>query len=166
MNFSDNLTLTLMRDGVRYVGMTPSRLREAGVPDAAILDSLKDALAARVDEEAERLRGRVMTSGAGQAMEYQETQAQAFAALQAPATATSVLFPMLAASIGLDVDPKTGVPAEDVLGVARSVVAAYRRWQDAGAAIRAARLSAKAAIAAAATPEAALAVAPPWPALT
>ena len=64
---------------------------------------------------------------------------------------------MLAASIGVDVDPKTQAPATDVLGVARAIQAAYAGWLAAGSAIRGARLKGKAAIGAATTIEAAAA---------
>lgn len=153
--------------GFGYRGAGLDTLRGAGVPEAVLLAAYKADAQARVDAEAEALRARVMTSGAGQAMEYQEAATQAFAALDAaPETVTDDRFPMLAASVGIDVDPQTGAVAVDVLGVARSVKRAYLQWQGLGSAIRGARLTAKAAIAAAADIAAVDAVAPVWPSLS
>ncbi len=90
-------------------------------------------------------------------MEYQEAQAEAVAALAAGGTPAPSAYPMLAASIGLDVDPDTGSPAADVLGVARAVRQRYQAWVTLGAAIRGARLKGKADVAAALTVEAAAA---------
>ncbi|WP_066920178.1 hypothetical protein [Methylobacterium sp. CCH5-D2] len=121
----------------------------------ASLDSRKAALKAEIDAKAEALRSALITPGSGQAMEYQEAQAQASAALAAPQGASAALYPMLAASIGLDLDPETGAPATDVLGVARAIRVAFEGWLAAGAAIRRARLLGKAAVDAAETlPEA------------
>ncbi|BAQ50414.1 hypothetical protein [Methylobacterium aquaticum] len=142
---------------MRYRGATLAALRAAGLPEAAILAGVQARLRDLVDEAAEAARLRRITSGNGQAMEYAETQAQAVAALASPAAASAERFPMLAASIGLDVDPQTGAPAADVLGVARAVVAAYDAWVEVGGAIRRARLAGKAAIGATATVEAAAA---------
>ncbi|WP_018261364.1 hypothetical protein [Methylobacterium sp. WSM2598] len=140
-------------------------LRARGVPDAVIVPAVRAKLAALVDAKAEALRLALVTPGAGQAMEYQEVRAQAGAALASSGAVKASDYPMLAASIGIDIDPLTGAPATDVLGVARAARAAAAAWVEAGAAIRAARLAAKAAIAAAATPEAAVAAfeAATWP---
>lgn len=119
----------------------------------ATLFFLKRALLAEVDTRAETLRLAHVTPGAGQAMEYQETQAQAFAALAAAASGKGLAlddYPMLAATIGLDLDPSTGKVATDVLGVARSVQASYDAWLKIAAPIRRVRLAGKAAIAGAA----------------
>ncbi len=146
---------------------TPSDLISQGVPAAVVLPVVKAALKAEVDAQAEALRGLLITAGTGQAMEYQESQAQAFAALATPETATPERYKMLAATIGLDLDPTTGSPATDVLGVARSIKAAYDAWETAGAAIKRGRLSSKAAIDAAPDLDAAAAAfaAVEWPAL-
>jgi hypothetical protein len=166
VKFPAELRLSLDHEGQAYVNVPVGGLAALGMPAASLLDAYKAALGAEVDAAAERLRASVMTPGAGQAMEYQETQAQAFAALADAASASAEKFPMLSASVGLDIDPETGAACVDVLGAARSVVQAYRQWQEVGAQIRRVRLSAKAAIAAASTPEdAALAAAPVWPAL-
>lgn len=126
---------------------------------------LKAALAKQVDSDAERERLKLITPGSGQAMEYQEAYAQAQAALAAIGDVKASVYPMLAATIGVDFDPQTGKPATDVLGVARSVKAAYEAYLQAGAAIRGARLLAKAEIEAAADADLAQAVfaAIQWP---
>ena len=62
---------------------------------------------------------------------------------------------MLAATIGIDIDPETKAPATDILGVARGVVAAGDAWLAIGTRIRTARLKGKAAIEAADSIEAA-----------
>ncbi len=87
--------------------------------------------------------------------------------MKAPSSATAEKYPMLAATIGTDIDPETGAAATDILGVARSVQAARDAWLAIGSAIRGTRLKAKAAIDAAATVEAAQAAfdAVEWPAL-
>ena len=150
-----------------HSNMTLGDLRDAGVPSDVVLDLIKGHLKAAVDAKAEALRSSMTTPGTGQAMEYLEAQQQAFAALAAPAAATAEKYPMLAASVGIDTDPTTGQPAADILGVARSVHAAYGQWNAAGAAIRAARLAGKKAIDDATSDEAAAAAyaAIAWPSL-
>lgn len=133
----------------RIVAATLDQLREAGVSKAAILDAVKAACRAEIDRAAELARQAVLTPGIGQAMEYQEAQAQAQQALasaESGAKLDPAAFPMLAASIGIDVDPDTGNPAGDVMGVARAVQAAKRAWELYGAGIRAARLNGKATV--------------------
>ncbi|WP_345819942.1 hypothetical protein ABC766_27310 [Methylobacterium fujisawaense] len=124
----------------------------------AELAAMKADLKRRVDTAAEELRLSLITPGSGQAMEYQEAYAQAQAALAASGEIKPADYPMLAATIGVDFDPETGKPAVDVLGVARSVKAAYEAFLVAGAAIRGARLLAKAEIDAAADADHAQAV--------
>lgn len=131
------------------------------------LVALKADLKARVDAEAEALRLTLITAGSGQAMEYQEAYAQAQAALAVAGTVKASDYPMLAATIGVDIDPDSGKPAADALGVARSVKAAYEAFLKVGASIRGARLLAKAEIDAAPDADLAHAVvaAIKWPAL-
>lgn len=157
----------LVYQGVNFVDMTLGSLRDAGVPEAVLLVLVKGRLKGAVDAKAEALRSSITTPGTGQAMEYQEAQTQAAAALKASASATAEKYPMLAASVGIDFDPQTAAPAADVVGVARAVMAAYEAWQAIGAEIRRVRLSGKAAIDAALTDEeAAVAYAAvTWPAL-
>ena len=167
MNYATARIAAVEHGGRYFYQCTPAELRAQGVPDAAFLPVVKAALRAEVDTQAEALRGLLITAGTGQAMEYQESQAQAFAALATPEPATAERYKMLAATIGLDVDPTTGAPATDVLGVARSIKAAYDAWETVGAAIKRARLSGKAAIDAATDLETAAAAfaAVEWPAL-
>lgn len=124
------------------------------------LGALKARLKTQVDADAEALRLTLITPGSAQAMEYQEAYAEAVqvdAAVKANANATfdPAAFPMLAASLGYDLDPETGKATTDIPGEARAVLAAYDAYQKAGAAIRATRLKGKAAIDAAATAPAA-----------
>ncbi|MFB0491937.1 hypothetical protein ABIE45_004523 [Methylobacterium sp. OAE515] len=141
----------------------------APLVDAPVdLPAFKAGLKAQIDAAAEALRLTLITPGSGQAMEYQEAYAQARAALQATGDVNASDYPMLAVTIGVDIDPQTKKPATDVLGVARSVKAAYEAYLQAGAAIRGARLLAKAEIEAAADAELAQAVfaAIKWPTFT
>lgn len=116
-------------------------------PAAVQLDlgAVKTALRAQVDADAAAARLKYITAGAGQAMEYQAvtTEAERIAGDQAPVLAD---YPMLAASIGIDLDPQTGAPATDLQGAARSVMAAAAQWSAVGAEIRRVRLAAKDAI--------------------
>lgn len=141
--------------GLSYRSLTLDELRARGVPADEVLGVLKRYLKSAVDATAEALRSSIATAGAGQAMEYQEAASQAAAALKAPSSATAAKYPMLAATIGVDMDPNTGAPAQDVLGVARAVDGAYEQWGAAGAAIRGIRLAGKKAIDDAETEEAA-----------
>ncbi|MCJ2053982.1 hypothetical protein [Methylobacterium sp. J-070] len=140
---------------------------------AAALPLLKADLKAQIDARAEALRLTLITPGSGQAMEYQEAYAEAVqvdAASKANPAATfdPVAYPMLAASLGYDLDPTTGKPTVDIPGEARAVLAAYDAYQKAGAAIRAARLAAKATVEASTDTRSAQAAfgAIRWPSLT
>jgi hypothetical protein len=127
---------------------------------------MKSRLKAQIDNQAEAERLKLITPGSGQAMEYQESYAQARAVLSATDAVKASDYPMLAVTIGIDFDPDTGKPAGDVLGVARGVAAAYEAYLKAGAAIRGVRLGAKAEIEAAGDADLAQAVfaAVKWPA--
>lgn len=126
-----------------FYQVTPDHLINAGVPEPEVRAALAALLKAEIDAEAEAQRLLYITGGAGQALEYQEAAAQAAGAL-AQEEPKSADFPMLAASIGYDIDPSTGQPATDVKGVARSVNQAFAAFNQIGAAIRAVRLTAKA----------------------
>lgn len=127
------------------------------------LDEVKVKLKASIDMAAETERLKYITAGAGQAMEYQQSAAEAKACLAtiaaepeyAPGAAE---YPMLAASIGID-----GVTIAEV---ATTVNAMHEAWLAVGSAIRAARLGTKLAIDAAGTVEDAQAAfdAVVWPA--
>lgn len=138
----------------------------------AALSEVKGALKSLVDSRAEALRLTLITPGSGQAMEYQEAYAEAVqvdAAIKANASTTfdPAAFPMLAASLGFDLDPETGKATTDIPGEARAVLAAYDAYQKAGAAIRNVRLKGKAAIDAATDAASATAAAEAivWPTL-
>jgi len=120
----------LVRDGDVWRTKTASeRLKE-----------LKLRLQGEVDGEAERERMRWITGGAGQAMTYQAKAAEAERFLADPSPVPSS-YPLLSAEIG--------ITAEDLAGVAAVVRAEHTAWLTAGAAIEAARLGTKRAIAAA-----------------
>ncbi|SFM82776.1 hypothetical protein [Methylobacterium pseudosasicola] len=148
-----------------FAGCTVADLLAFGVPQPDVLAALKARLKRDIDDQAESLRLKLITPGSGQAMEYQEAYSQAQAVLTATGTVKPADYPMLAATIGVDFDPDTGKPATDVLGVARSVKAAYEAYLEAGAAIRGVRLGAKVEIEAASDVDLALAVfsAIAWP---
>ena len=106
---------------------------------------LKDA----IDRDAEAMRARFITSGAGMAMTYQEKLAQARAAL-ADAQLLEGEYPLLEASIGIEGD--------SVMVVAALVINRYNLWVQAASVIETWRLSSKAAIDEATTIEALRAV--------
>ena len=133
-------------NGASFRNSTIAEALAWGIPDSALLSVVKAMLTDRVDASAEALRLTLITPGSGQAMEYQEAYAEAVqvdAATKAGQTVDAKSFPMLSASIGYDIDPQTKQPTTDVIGEARSVLAAYDAYQKAGAAIRGARLDAK-----------------------
>jgi hypothetical protein len=101
------------------------------------LAALKAALRAGIDAEAELQRLRYITAGAGQAMTYARKTAEAKAASIDPAP-TGKAYPLLAASVGID--------GADIAEVAAVVLAMDAQWSTIGAAIEAARLSAKKAV--------------------
>lgn len=157
-------------DGAVLVATTVADLRARQVPEATILAGVQSWLKDAIDAEAERLRLLCITPGAGQAMEYQQAQVEAYDALAAADAGKAVdasAFPMLSATVGVDIDPQTGAKATDVLGVARSVKAAFTAWLAYGAAIKGGRVNGKAKVEAAATVADAVAVATAiaWPAL-
>ena len=137
------------------------------------LASVQAALCADIDAEAEEQRLRYITAGSGQAMVYLQKQTQAAIALNAQAAtaaatadANAAAYPLLAAEVGITVDPTTNAAATDVLGVARQVNATVQQWMPIAAAIERARMATKAAIMAATTAAAAQAArdAVQWPA--
>ncbi len=161
------MLLTFAYQGRVFVDVDTEAASPPVAPVEIILAAAKAALAVRIDAHAETLRRIIATPGAGQAMEYQQVQVEAFdaLALAAGTVPDAAAYPMLAASIGLDIDPDTKAPATDVLGVARSVKAAFAAWLALGSAIRRARLKGKAAVDAAETIAAAVAAfdAIDWP---
>lgn len=110
------------------------------------LEETKAELKARLDRAAEAERLKYITPGNGQAMTYQQKAAEASACLADPAP-DPASYPLLAAEIGI-----TGASLIDVATV---INGQYQAWQIIGAAIEAARLGGKKAVAEAETAEAA-----------
>lgn len=112
------------------------------------LGPMRAILRARVDAEAEAVRLRFVTPGAGQAMEYQEAIAQAQAYVLDPAGS----YPMVQSDVDAGtIDPRTGLAVATLAEAADLIIWMFAQWQIAGAAIRTARLAAKTAIGAATT---------------
>lgn len=115
------------------------------------LARLKEKLAARIDADAERERGRHITLGAGQALTYREKADQALAVLDLGEEAANALtpeeqiaqFPVLAASVGVE--------TATLYEAAELVAARNEAWASLGGMIERARLMGKKAIAEATT---------------
>lgn len=123
-------------------------------PPPPPLEKAKAAAAARVDRQAEAARAAWLTPGAGQAMEYLSTEAEA---RRFVASGGAGDYPFLAAELQAK---GTGTLAE----IAAEVIALADAWTAAGAEIKRLRRSAKMAIEAAETHEAvAAAAAVAWP---
>lgn len=119
------------------------------------LAALKATLAAQIDHDAEAARQRFITPGAGQAMEYQATEAEARRYLIDP----SGTFPFLAAEVQAQGSPAT------FASVAAEVVALADAWAAIGSEIKRLRRAAKLAVEAAPTASAARQAAQvTWPA--
>lgn len=97
----------------------------------------KERLKSHIDLEAERVRLRFITPGAGQAMVYQRKAEEARAYL-AGVDFDPERYPILRASVGIE--------ADTIGEVANLVLAREQEWVFVGAAIEAARLGAKASI--------------------
>jgi len=111
------------------------------------LAAAKVAAIARVDAEAEQARLRLITPGAGQALEYQATEAEALRLLGDPSP-DPTSYPFLVAEASAQ-----GLTTEaDLALVADQVLAAAAAWRSGGAEIKRLRRSAKLAIAVAASP--------------
>lgn len=123
-------------------------------PVGPSIGEIRASAASKIDRAAEVARLRYITPGAGQIGVYVEksAQARAFVAAYPDATAAAAAapasWPYLAA--------ETGITATTLFGVAVAIDAMAQQWTAAAALIEAARLGAKAAIAAATT-EAAIA---------
>lgn len=119
------------------------------------LAPLRTASAARIDAEAENIRGYFITQGSGQAMVYQQKLTEA---------------EMVAAKPNIPVKKVPHITKEAALnGVslqeqADTIIAMAERWKQASALIEEARMAAKNAIASAITPaEIQAAAAVEWP---
>ncbi len=131
----------------------------------APLDQLRETLLRQIDDDAEAVRLRYVTPGAGMAMTYREKLEQAeqvIAGGEAAAGAMSAeqmraAYPTLAASVGIE--------APTLWGCAQLVWAKYQGWCGISHAIEKARLSAKKAVSEALTQDAARAAyaAVQWP---
>lgn len=104
---------------------------------------LESELLSRIDREAEAQRQQYLTPGSGQALEYREAveEARAFADGQAGP------FPMLQADVNAGtLDERTGQPVASIEQAADLVLFMHAEAKAPGAAIREARLAAKAAV--------------------
>jgi len=110
------------------------------------LVALRAEAAARVDAEAEKVRGLFVTLGSGQAMVYQEKRVEAELVLGAEAEPAAQLIPHIAAEAAA-----SGVSVREK---AEEIMAVSRQWTQVSSVIEEIRLAAKAAIAAAKSPDA------------
>lgn len=128
-------------------------------PDFA---TLKAQLLRQVDAEAEIARQRYVTPGAGQALEYQATEAEARAYLAA-VNPTAADYPFVVAEAEA-IAAATGT-APPLAAVAQDIIAQASAWAAIGSAIKTLRRTAKLRIEAATTPaEARAAAIVVWPA--
>lgn len=119
-------------------------------PDLA---ALKASALVRIDAEAEAARLAFVTGGAGQAMEYQATEAEGralMAALQAGQIPDLADYPFIKAEFDAIVQSGGGVPA--MVAVAQMVVGMAAAWSTAGSEIKRLRRLAKLRVEAASTP--------------
>jgi hypothetical protein len=125
-------------------------------PQGFDLELCKSQMKSSVDASAEIERLKYITPGAGQAMTYAQKAEEARLCLDASGPGPED-YPLLAAEIG--------ITASTLVGVAQVVADANAQWLQIGAAIEAARLSAKKAITEATTVEEAQAAAQSvvWP---
>lgn len=122
----------------RYDGTSVVVTRTYGAVD---LHPVKVAAKSRIDREAEEARQRYITSGAGQAMEYQEASKEA---ARYVASAGVGIYPMLQASVDSG-------EATDLAAAAALVANRESLWAAIGSNIRRLRLTAKRAVDAATT---------------
>lgn len=104
--------------------------------EAEALAARKEILKTSIDEEAEAIRLRYITAGSGQAMVYQQknAEAEAFKADISP-TPDASKYPFLAASVGIEGDTMEAV--------ADMVLATRAQWYGMAAAIEGVRLGTK-----------------------
>jgi hypothetical protein len=178
-----DLELQELPEGASRVILTPElyqqlggapgtwRVSEAGKLEPMLqpeppIEQVRASAMAQVDQAAERARLRWITPGAGQAMEYLQTEgeARAYLAAGAPAEPAAGLYPFLRAE--QEASAEAGLPAASFTAIAERVVLAADAWAAAGAAIKALRRTAKMRIELAETAEEAWAIAGEisWPA--
>lgn len=112
-----------------------------------LLEEAKQAAVARIDREAEQQRRKHVTPGAGQAMEYQETAAEALA-FQSDTDPDPDHYPMLVAEQEAQAAVGMNVSLQEI---ADQVLAERATWSAAGARIKATRRAAKLLVGAATT---------------
>lgn len=127
--------------GMIYAGGAFGAAPPPPPPTPEQLAELKSRAKTMVDADAERERLRYITPGEGQVLTYLRKVEQARAAITA-ANPQPADYPLLAATIGLD-----GVTVTEV---AQTILAMDAAWEQIGAAIEQVRMTAKAAIDAAA----------------
>lgn len=125
-----------------------TRTLVAADPPVVPLDVLKRAASRAVDDAAEVVRLRFITGGAGQALEYQQTEWEARAWRFDEELDN---FPFLKAEVDALAEA-TGQPP-DPGAVVATILAQAEAWQSVGAEIKRLRRAAKLAIDAATTPE-------------
>lgn len=127
-------------DGVQSKAALDAVLLPYGIHTS--LAMVKAETITRINDAAEKCRGKYITPGDGQTMTYLEkiSQARACLAVQTPEAAD---YPMLVAEVG--------ITAPTLVGVAEIVVAAYNQWLIIGSAIEATRRQANIAVEAAET---------------
>lgn len=116
-------------------------------PPVVPLATLKDSAMWEVDQQAEAARLRFITSGAGQSLEYQSTEAEARAYLADPSPNLNN-YPFLKAEVDAVADATNGPPPA-ASAVAAEVVTQANAWKVAGAQIKRLRRAAKLRIGAA-----------------
>ena len=133
------LPTTIIGD-VLVLGKLPPPTPKPQPDPAVVLAESKAEALTRIDAAAEAERAKYLTPGAGQAMVYQQKQAEAHA-WQANPNGT---YPHLTAEIGI-----TGATLEEV---AQTVLAMEAGWTQVSSAIEATRLAAKAVVRTCTTP--------------
>lgn len=130
-------------------GDTPSRQQIEDAAAAAHLALAIRRAQAEIDGQAEHERLVLITPGSGQAMVYLEKQREA-RAFQADPAPDEAAYPLLAASVGVDVVPGTGEPVGTMEAAAAVILAIAGEWAQAAASIEGRRRRAKRAAAGAA----------------
>ena len=137
--------------GLARLGLSRAEAVAMGAVDRAVpepvrtvdLAAAKAAACDRIDAQAEALRSRMLTPGAGQMAAYQAKEEQAKAFLQ-DATPTEAEYP--------DVYNEIGITADTAAAVAMAILAAAEKWRVYGRAVEKARLTGKKAVNAATDP--------------
>ena len=145
----DAVEITAAEHQALFDGQDTGKIITAGLdgrpilsdPPPLPLEVVKDRALTRIDAAAEAERVKYLTPGSGQAMVYQQKQAEAHAWQTNP----SGTYPHLSAEIGI-----TGATLAEV---AQTVLAMEAGWTHVSAAIEGTRLAAKAVVRLCKTPE-------------